>query len=271
VVTAIAQDKLAGLGLAVVAGEFDSTGTVYVAIGVRANTADGKGNQAYFFIDGRYIGRDLSTSSLVITLGPVSADTIALVYGTYSASDTSGACCPDGSATVRYHWTDSALVPLDPIPSVDARNDETGQNASVALLDVQTLYQGIGSPPINIAGYVCSQPSGYGTDYSQCPVSGRLAARLSQWTICGTPLLPNSQVAQHITIGSPQLSDGYFTIDVSISDGYSTDALSIQAVVVPQNQTYVVDSLIYSGAGSPFGVAPVSIYSADVGASHPGC
>jgi hypothetical protein len=91
-----------------------------VIIAVVTVSATGYAEQAFFFVHGRYIGTDLADTSATIRSAWRGEDTIAFYYTLYKTDDPN--CCPlGGAAIVRYHWTGTRLVPLDPIPSRDAR------------------------------------------------------------------------------------------------------------------------------------------------------
>jgi hypothetical protein len=88
-----------------------------VLLGVK-EPSDSYNNYAFFFIDGRYLGTDASHPSARLQFDSQTDDTVTLQYSLYQPGDSmpnpSG-----GRATVRYQWTGSKLVPLDPIPTDD--------------------------------------------------------------------------------------------------------------------------------------------------------
>lgn len=87
-----------------------------VIVGTVADSADGAANRAFFFYDGRYLGTDSTSDSAGVEEVWSDSDTVALSYQLYNAQDPM--CCPTASAaTVRYYWTGSRLIPLDPVPS----------------------------------------------------------------------------------------------------------------------------------------------------------
>jgi len=93
---------------------------LHVLIGYATGSADGYTQQAFFFVHSRYIGTDLTDPSATIQMVWRTDTTIALGYTIYETADAM--CCPLGSAvTVRYHWTGTHLVALDPIPSLAER------------------------------------------------------------------------------------------------------------------------------------------------------
>jgi hypothetical protein len=118
----------AGCAVRVVAGRgftanpttFDPSRSLNVLLGVRTGSADGTAQQAFFFWRGRYIGTDTFDISAGIRLQSQTADTATLVYRLYNPPDPQ-CCSTAGTATVRYHWDGSRLVPLDPIPPSTSR------------------------------------------------------------------------------------------------------------------------------------------------------
>ncbi len=93
---------------------------LHVIIGTATVSAGGYAQQAFFFVHGRYIGTDLTTTSATIRIVWRSDTIIALGYAIYKTDDPM--CCPLGGAvTVRYQWTGTKLVALDSIPSRSAR------------------------------------------------------------------------------------------------------------------------------------------------------
>jgi len=93
---------------------------LHVIIASVTGSATGYSRRAFFFVHRRYIGTDLADTSAIIRLDWRDDATIALSYEIYKPDDAM--CCPLGGAvTVRYHWTGTHLVALDPIPSLTAR------------------------------------------------------------------------------------------------------------------------------------------------------
>jgi hypothetical protein len=91
--------------------------TLQVLIGSRGGSGGGSGQQAFFFVNGRYIGTDTSQPSGHVSVVEQGDTKATLAYGLYKPSDP--ACCPSGGqATVRFELDNGALAPLDPIPPV---------------------------------------------------------------------------------------------------------------------------------------------------------
>ena len=81
--------------------------TLRVLIGARA----GSGQQAFFFVGGRYIGTDSKQPSAQVRVVSQSDTEVTLAY---SLSSSSGAGA--GQADVRFQLNNGKLTPLDPIP-----------------------------------------------------------------------------------------------------------------------------------------------------------
>jgi hypothetical protein len=93
---------------------------LHVIIGDATVSNGGFAYRAFFFVHGRFIGTDVTSNSATIHIVWRGAAIIALGYAIYKTDDPM--CCPLGGAvTVRYQWTGTKLVALDPIPSRDAR------------------------------------------------------------------------------------------------------------------------------------------------------
>jgi hypothetical protein len=99
------------------ASQYHPGQTLQVLIGSRGASGDGGEQQAFFFVNGRYIGTDTSQPSGRVSVVGQSDTEVTLAYALYKRSDA--ACCPSGGqATVRFELDNGALAPLDPIPPV---------------------------------------------------------------------------------------------------------------------------------------------------------
>jgi LppP/LprE lipoprotein len=85
--------------------------TLRVLIGTRSGSAEGNGQQAFFFVDGRYIGTDAKQPSAQIHVVSQGDTEVTLAYALSSG----------GQATVRFQLNNGKLVPLDSIPSASSR------------------------------------------------------------------------------------------------------------------------------------------------------
>ncbi|HXC45964.1 MAG TPA: LppP/LprE family lipoprotein [Solirubrobacteraceae bacterium] len=94
--------------------------TLRVLVGTRTGSSDGYGQQAFFFVDGRYAGTDSSEPSASVKVLGQSDTEVTLAYPVYRSGDPLGK--PSGEKTVRFQLNNGRLVALDPIPSAAARN-----------------------------------------------------------------------------------------------------------------------------------------------------
>jgi len=93
--------------------------TLRVLIGTGAHSNDGYDKQAFFFVDGRYIGTDSTRPSAQVSVVSQSDTEVTLAYSLYRSSDP--LCCPGGGqAKVRFQLNNGQLTPLDPLPPVSS-------------------------------------------------------------------------------------------------------------------------------------------------------
>jgi hypothetical protein len=91
-----------------------------VLVGTRTGSGDGYGQQAFFFVNGRYIGTDASEPSASVKVVGQSDTEVTLAYPLYRAHDS--LCCPSGGqATVHFQLNNGRLVPLNPIPPASSQ------------------------------------------------------------------------------------------------------------------------------------------------------
>ena len=89
--------------------------TLRVLIGTRTGSGDGYGQQAFFFVDGRYIGTDAKEPSAKVSVLSQSDTEVTLAYPLYRKNDP--LCCASaGQATVHFQLNNGQLTPLQPIP-----------------------------------------------------------------------------------------------------------------------------------------------------------
>jgi hypothetical protein len=89
--------------------------TLRVLVGTRTGSAEGNGQQAFFFVDGRYIGTDTKEPSATVNVVTQSDTEVTLSYPLYRNGDPL-ASPSGGTATVRFQLNDGKLTALDPIP-----------------------------------------------------------------------------------------------------------------------------------------------------------
>lgn len=94
--------------------------TLRVLVGTRTGSSDGYGQQAFFFVDGRYIGTDTSEPSSSVKVVGQSDTEVTLAYPVYKAGDPLSK--PSGEKTVRFQLNNGHLVALNTIPAASARN-----------------------------------------------------------------------------------------------------------------------------------------------------
>jgi hypothetical protein len=93
------------------ASDYHPDQTLRVLVGTRTGAAEGNGEQAFFFVDGRYIGTDAKQPSTQVHVVSQGDTEVTLAY----------ALAGGGQATVRFQLNNGKLVPLGPIPSASAR------------------------------------------------------------------------------------------------------------------------------------------------------
>lgn len=99
--------------------DYNSQQTLQVLIGTRTGSSDGHGQQAFFFVDGRYIGTDASEPSATVKVVSQNDTEVTLAYPLYRAHDP--LCCPGGGqADVKFQLNNGHLMALDPIPPVSS-------------------------------------------------------------------------------------------------------------------------------------------------------
>jgi hypothetical protein len=92
-----------------------------VLVARRTASGDGYAQQAFFFVNGRYIGTDTREPSATLRVVSQSDTEVALAYPLYRKNDA--LCCPGGGqATVRFQLNNGRLTPLGPIPPVERSN-----------------------------------------------------------------------------------------------------------------------------------------------------
>ena len=93
--------------------------TLRVLVGTGSHSNDGYDKQAFFFLDGHYLGTDAARPSAQISVVSQSDTEVTLSYALYRAADP--LCCPGGGqARVRFQLNNGRLVPLDPLPPVSS-------------------------------------------------------------------------------------------------------------------------------------------------------
>jgi hypothetical protein len=95
--------------------DYHPSQTLRVLIGTRTGSGDGYGQQAFFFVNGRYIGTDASQPSATLRVASQGDTEVTLAYPLYHRGDP--LCCPGGGqALVHFQLNNGKLAPLEPIP-----------------------------------------------------------------------------------------------------------------------------------------------------------
>jgi hypothetical protein len=99
--------------------DYHSNQTLRVLIGAGAHSNDGYDKQAFFFVDGRYIGTDSTRPSAILSVVSQSDTEVTLAYALYRPGNS--LCCPGGGqAQVRFQLNNGQLEPLGSIPPVSS-------------------------------------------------------------------------------------------------------------------------------------------------------
>lgn len=100
--------------------------TLRVLIGTGSHSNDGYDKQAFFFLDGHYLGTDASRPSAQLSVVSQDDTEVTLAYQLYRPGDP--LCCPGGgTAHVRFQLNNGRLVPLDPIPPTSSTSGTSRQ------------------------------------------------------------------------------------------------------------------------------------------------
>jgi hypothetical protein len=89
--------------------------TLRVLVGTRTGSGDGYGQQAFFFLDGRYIGTDTKEPSATIRVVSQSDTEVTLAYPLYRKNDPLSSP-GGGQAIVHFQLNNGKLTPLGTIP-----------------------------------------------------------------------------------------------------------------------------------------------------------
>jgi LppP/LprE lipoprotein len=101
--------------------DYHSSQALRVLVGTRTGSGDGYGQQAFFFVNGRYIGTDSKQPSAKLRVLSQSDTEVTLGYPLYRKNDP--LCCPGGGqASVRFRLDNGKLTPLDPIPPASSQS-----------------------------------------------------------------------------------------------------------------------------------------------------
>ena len=100
--------------------EYHENQTLRVLVGTKTGSAEGYGQQAFFFVDGHYLGTDTKEPSATVKVLSQSDTEVTLAYPVYGAGDALSS--PSGQSTVRFVLNNGKLTPVGTIPPASARN-----------------------------------------------------------------------------------------------------------------------------------------------------
>jgi len=86
-----------------------------VLVGTRSGSGDGYGQQAFFFLEGHYLGTDTKEPSAKLRVVSQGDTEVAIAYPLYRPSDAL-CCASGGQRIVHFALNDGQLAALDPIP-----------------------------------------------------------------------------------------------------------------------------------------------------------
>jgi hypothetical protein len=95
--------------------QYHASQTLRVLVGTKGDSSDGYDQQAFFFVNGRYIGTDTKEPSATVNVVSQSDTEVTLSYPLYRNGDPL-ASPSGGTATVSFQLDDGKLTALDPIP-----------------------------------------------------------------------------------------------------------------------------------------------------------
>lgn len=99
--------------------QYRAAQTLRVLVATRTGSGDGYDQQAFFFLDGHYLGTDTSSPSAGIGLVSQSDTEVTLAYHLYLPRDPL-CCARGGEAKVRFQLDNGHLTALDPIPPAES-------------------------------------------------------------------------------------------------------------------------------------------------------
>jgi LppP/LprE lipoprotein len=97
------------------ASDYHSDQALRVLVGTRTGSGDGYGQQAFFFVNGRYIGTDTKDTSATVKVISQSDTEVTLGYPLYRSNDPLSSPS-GGEAHVTFQLNNGKLTPLGKIP-----------------------------------------------------------------------------------------------------------------------------------------------------------
>lgn len=95
--------------------EYHPDQTLRVLVGTRTGSQEGFGQQAFFFVGGRYIGTDTKEPSATVKVAAQSDTEVTLSYELYRPGDSLSSPS-GGQATVHFQLNNGKLTPVGKIP-----------------------------------------------------------------------------------------------------------------------------------------------------------
>jgi hypothetical protein len=95
--------------------DYHSDQALRVLVGTRSGSGDGYGQQAFFFVNGHYIGTDAKEASATVKVVSQGDTEVTLGYPLYRRSDPLSSPS-GGEARVTFQLNNGKLVPLGKIP-----------------------------------------------------------------------------------------------------------------------------------------------------------
>lgn len=99
--------------------EYHPEQTLRVLVGTRTGSQEGFGQQAFFFVGGRYIGTDTKEPSATVKVVAQSDTEVTLSYELYRPGDSLSSPS-GGQATVRFQLNNGKLTPVGKIPPANS-------------------------------------------------------------------------------------------------------------------------------------------------------
>lgn len=101
-------------------GEYHPDQTLRVLVGTRTGSGDGYGQQAFFFLDGRYLGTDAKEPSASVKVVSQGDTEVVLAYPLYRSGDPLSS--PSGGQRhVVFQLNNGKLTPLGQIPPLSSK------------------------------------------------------------------------------------------------------------------------------------------------------
>ena len=108
------------------ASDYHEGQALRVLVGTRTGSGDGYGQQAFFFVNGRYIGTDTKQPSATLKIVAQSDTEVTLGYPLYRKSDPLSSPS-GGEARVTFQLNNGKLVPLGKIPPAESSSGYSRQ------------------------------------------------------------------------------------------------------------------------------------------------